>query len=67
MKIDLTQLEAELKEVAGTVKVKVKKHNGCRCSVRETDSRIEFRINPKHIRSDQQLGMVRQFCFSSLE
>lgn len=67
MNIDLSGLEMELKEVAGRVKVKVKKHSGCRCSIRETDRKIEFRINPKRIRSENQLNEVRQFCFSSLE
>jgi len=67
MKIDLLRLETELKEVACNIRLKVKKHNGCRCSIRETDRKLEIRINPKRIRSENQLAEVRQFCFSSLE
>jgi len=67
MQIDLPRLETELKEVAGNTRLKVKKHNGCQCSIRETDRKLEIKINPKRIRSDKQLTEVRQFCFSSLE
>jgi len=67
MKVELPRLETELKDAAGNIRLKVKKHNGCRCSIRETDKGIAIKINPKRIRSEKQLGEVREFCFGSLE
>lgn len=67
MKVDLPRLETELKEVAGETRLKVRKHSGYRVSIRETDNKLEIRINPKRIRSEKQLGEVREFCFGSLE
>ena len=66
VEVDLNRLETELKEVAGNVRLRVKRHKGCRTSIRETDKKVEIKINPKRIRSEGQLGEVRQFCLNSL-
>ena len=66
MIVDLNKLETELKEVAGNIRLKVRRHKGCRISVRETDKKVEIKINPKRIRSEGQLEEVRQFCLNSL-
>ncbi|MBA7702866.1 hypothetical protein ES703_111641 [subsurface metagenome] len=65
--INLPGLETELQEVAGNITLKVRRHNGCRVSIRETDKKLQIRINPKRIRNEKQLGEVREFCFGSLE
>jgi len=59
MKVDLPGLETELKDVACNTRLKVKKHNGCRVAIRETDRKVEIRINPKRIRSENQLSEVK--------
>ena len=66
--VDPEKIKAELQEYAGEtpVKLHVKRHLETRVSVRETDKRIDISINPKRVRTQEQLDQVMQFCQNSL-
>lgn len=66
--IDPKRIEGELKEFAGNTpfKLHVKPHSEMRASIRETDKGVDITINPKRIRTQEQLDQVMQFCQTSL-
>ena len=57
MQIDAKKIEAELQELAGGSKVKVKLNNQqpVACSSRETDKGFSITFNPKRYKSPQKL------------
>jgi hypothetical protein len=57
MQIDIGPIKAELEELAGNMKCKVKldKHIPMASSFRQTDQGYDIRLNPTHIRGSNQL------------
>ena len=67
LEINLKMIEADLEELAGTIPVKVKlSRNGSRLHIIENDKRTTILINPKRIRTQQQLDDVLIICRNSL-
>ena len=66
--IDPQRIEAELKELSGNVpfRLHVKHRHERRVSIRETDKAIDITINPRQIKTQEQLDQVMQFCQTSL-
>ncbi len=64
---DPKRIEEELKEYAGrrNFRVRAKKLNGLRLSVRETDKLIDIKIDPRNIRTQGQLDLVMERCLES--
>lgn len=62
--LDIHVLEAELQELAGNIKVKVRKKNNqsLRVAMRFTDEKTLININTKKIRTQKQLDDVLDFC-----
>lgn len=57
MNIDIVKIRAELQKLAGncTLKVKTDTHMEATCSTRETDGGYFIRLNPRLIRTQNQL------------
>jgi len=64
--VDIKVIEADLEELAGTIPVKVKQGKGPRLHIIESDKRTTVFINPKRIRTQQQLNDVLIICRNSL-
>lgn len=66
MKIDAKIIEAELQELAGHAKIRVRldTRNKVASSVRETDQRYTYdiKLNPTRIRSPKQLDEHLNYC-----
>lgn len=65
--IDPKRIEEELKEYAGNTpfKLHIKPHSERRVSIRETDKCMDITINPRRIRTQEQLDEVMQSCQNS--
>lgn len=66
MEIDLKRIEADLKDAAGETHYRVHKGKGMRLSIRESDQRVDIYINPKKIRTQNQLDQVISDCNQEL-
>ena len=66
VEIDLKRIESELKELAGSIPVKVRRGNGMRLSIKETDKLTRIYINPRKIRTQAELDDVVIQCQKSL-
>lgn len=66
VEIDLKRIEQELKELAGGVPLKVRKGNGMRLSIRETDNLIQIYVNPRKIKTQAELDFLMLQCQKSL-
>ena len=57
--VDVKQLQAELQELAGTVKVRVhvrhRRNGKCAVGVRETDMRVDVFLDPRRIKDQEDL------------
>lgn len=67
MEINIPKIQAELQELAGEGKVKVKTNNhlAVGLSIRETDDRVDITFNPKRIRSQEKLEEHLVMCRES--
>jgi len=68
MELNIPKIQAELQELAGEQKVKVKTNNHLvvSCSIRETDNRVDITFNPKRIRSPKRLDEHLAICRESI-
>ena len=65
--IDRKKIEADLEELAGNMPIKVKLgKNGSLLHIIKNDKRTTFIINPKGIRTQQQLDDALVICRNSL-
>jgi len=66
--VDPKRIEADLRDYAGHTpfKLHIKPHSETRVSVREMDKLVDIVINPRRIRTREQLDQVMQVCQSSL-
>lgn len=65
--INLATIATDLNELAGTIPIKVKLgRNGSRLHIIENDKCTTILINPKTIRTQQQLDDVLVICRNSL-
>lgn len=62
--MDINKIQAELQDLAGDMRVKVKlnKHQDIALSSRETDNGYVFSFNPSKIRSPQKLENLLNDC-----
>lgn len=60
--INLKKIEAELKEFAGRIPVRVRRGNGSKLKIIETDKLTRIYIDPRKIRTQVELDDVLAKC-----